>query len=249
MTLPQTLPQTLAAPDARERADSLAARYAPGDRLDLAGLLRDPTLGRTALVSSFGADSAVLLHLVLDAAPGTEVVFVDTGKHFPETLAYRDRLAAHLSIRTLTVVTPGPEAVQRTDPFGGLHLTDPDACCDLRKTRPLHGLLRGYDSWITGRKRAQAASRAALGLIEADGAQVKINPLAGWTPADIEAHLDRHALPRHPLVAQGYPSIGCGPCTSPCAPGEDPRSGRWRGRAKTECGIHFGPAGAVRRAG
>ena len=235
--------------DPASRAAILAARHARRDAIDLPGLFADPALGRVALVSSFGAESAVLLHLVLSVAPGTEVLFLDTGKHFAETLLYRDRLAAHLGIERLTVLHPDAGALRRTDPFGGLHATDPDACCDVRKTRPLQTALSGFDSWITGRKRAQGPSRAGLAPIEADGAHVKVNPLAAWTADEVEAYLARHDLPRHPLVAQGYPSVGCAPCTSPCAPGEDPREGRWKGRAKTECGIHFGPSGQVVRPG
>ena len=237
------------AADAAARAEALSARHVQGDAVDLPGLLADPALGRVALVSSFGAESAVLIHLVLSAAPGTEVLFLDTGRHFPETLAYRDRLTAHLGIARLTVLRPEDGALRREDPFGGLHAADPDACCDLRKFRPLQAALAGFDSWITGRKRAQSPSRAALAPVEADGARVKLNPLAAWSAGEVASYLDRHALPRHPLVASGYPSIGCAPCTSPCAPGEDPRGGRWRGRAKTECGIHFGPSGRAARHG
>ena len=243
----RTPPRTAA--DAALRAGALSARHVRGDAIDLPGLLADPALGRVALVSSFGAESAVLLHLVLSAAPETEVLFLDTGKHFPETLAYRDRLAAHLGIARLTVLRPEAAALRQADPFGALHGTDPDACCALRKTGPLQGALAGFDSWITGRKRAQSPSRAALPPVEAEGARVKLNPLAAWSAGEVASYLDRHALPRHPLVASGYPSIGCAPCTAPCAPGEDPRAGRWHGRAKTECGIHFGPSGRTVRTG
>ena len=251
LPLPRTADSAQAGPrpaaDAPLRATALSARHVRGDAVDLAGLLADPALGRVALVSSFGAESAVLLHLVLSAAPGTEVLFLDTGRHFPETLAYRDRLAAHLGIERLTVLRPDAPTLRRDDPFGDLHGADPDACCDLRKTRPLQVALAGFDAWITGRKRAQGGARATLRPVEADGPHVKLNPLAAWWPDEVEAYLDRHGLPRHPLVARGYPSIGCAPCTSPCAPDEDPRGGRWRGRAKAECGIHLGPGGRWER--
>ena len=252
ITFPAPRSQDAAAPlrpveGAASRAATLAARHVRGDAIDLSGLLADPALGRVALVSSFGAESAVLLHLVLSIAPATEVLFLDTRRHFPETLAYRDRLAAHLGIERLTVLRPDTGALRRADPFGGLHGADPDACCQLRKARPLQAALSRFDAWITGRKRAQSAARGALAPVEVDGGHVKLNPLAAWSPDEVERYLDRHGLPRHPLVARGFPSIGCAPCTSPCRPGEALREGRWRGQGKTECGIHFGLAGRAAR--
>ena len=196
--------------------------------------------GRIALVSSLGADSAVLLHMVSKIDAAVPVVFVDTGKLFPETLAYRDTLAKHLGLTNVQTAAVDAEAEARADADGTLNARDPDACCDLRKMQPLAQALGGYDAWITGRKRFQNATRASLALFEADGARVKINPLAGWDAAAILAYLELHDLPRHPLVAQNYLSIGCAPCTTPVLPGEDARSGRWRGRGKTECGIHLG---------
>jgi phosphoadenosine phosphosulfate reductase len=216
-------------------------------------LLRDMLLrafpGRIALVSSFGAESAVLLHMVASIDRATPVIFLDTGKLFPETLRYRDALCARLSLTDLRSVAPDAGRLARTDAQGRLWETDPDLCCWQRKVEPLDEALGGFAAWITGRKRNQAALRRALPLVE-DGpdGRVKVNPLAGWDQDDIAAYFAAHDLPRHPLESQGYRSIGCAPCTRPVRAGEDPRAGRWAGREKTECGIHLArsaaPAGA-----
>ncbi|PQO24504.1 phosphoadenylyl-sulfate reductase [Rhodobacteraceae bacterium WD3A24] len=234
------------------RADALAAVYQGlSAEAVLAGALEDPGVGRLALVSSFGAESVVLLHMVSRVAPATPVLFIDTLMLFEETRAYQRDLAATLDLRDIRVIGPDREELFRRDPDALLHRSNPDACCDLRKTRPLERALEGFDGWITGRKRHQTGARADLPLFEAEGTdgRLKLNPLADWTPEDIGAYIDHHALPRHPLVARGFPSIGCTPCTSRTRPGEDPRAGRWRGRDKTECGIHFGAGGHARRAG
>ena len=222
-------------------ASRLGARFAAmgsGALLRLA--IQDLFPARIALVSSFGADSAVLLHMVAQVDKGTPVVFVDTGFLFPETLDYRDELVNLLGLTDVRAVQPSEEDLQALDPEGFLWSSDPDGCCDIRKVKPLAKAIEGYDAWITGRKRFQSSTRAALPLFEAEGERVKINPLAGWDASDLLAYLDRHALPRHRMVAKGYPSIGCIPCTSPVKPGEDARAGRWRGKGKTECGIHLG---------
>lgn len=212
--------------------------------LDARALIRlsiqDLYPGRIALVSSFGADSAVLLHLVSTVDKATPVVFVDTGHLFPETMAYRDELVALLGLTSVQAVTPSAEDLATYDPEQFLWSSDPDLCCEVRKVRPLGRAIAGYDAWITGRKRFQSDTRAALPLFETEGERIKINPLAGWTATRLLAYLDEHALPRHHLVAQGYPSIGCIPCTTAVRPGEDARAGRWRGKGKTECGIHMG---------
>lgn len=223
------------------RAARLNARYRHHSATDvLRHALRDPEAGDLALVSSFGAESAVLLHLVSVIAPATPVLFVDTLMLFPETLDYQRTLARRLGLRDVRVVTADPAAIAAADPAGRLHRTDPEACCALRKVAPLEAALAGFGGWITGRKRFQGATRAALDFFEVDGeGRIKVNPLAHWRREDIEDYLTNNALPRHPLVARGYPSIGCLPCTTPVAPGEDPRAGRWRGQDKTECGIHF----------
>ncbi|MDE2619943.1 MAG: phosphoadenylyl-sulfate reductase [Sphingomonadales bacterium] len=208
----------------------------------LATVLREGLAGRVAVVSSFGAESAVLLHLVAQLAPDTAVLFLDTGKHFPETLAYRDALVRRLGLTNLQVITPDAATLAKRDENGLRWSYDPDGCCEIRKVQPLAAALAGFDASITGRKAFQAATRANLPRVELDRSdaqgRLKLNPLIDWSAEDIAAYFTAHDLPPHPLVAQGYPSIGCSPCTSRVAPGEDPRSGRWKGWDKTECGIH-----------
>jgi phosphoadenosine phosphosulfate reductase len=196
--------------------------------------------GKIALVSSFGAESAVLLHLVASIDRHVPVVFVDTLRLFPQTLAYRDTLADRLGLTDMRTVKPEPEQLAVADPYKALWMTDADACCHIRKTEPLARAMEGFDAWFTGRKRFQAATRAAIQSFEQDGARIKVNPLASWGVDELKAYMAEHELPPHPLVAQGYPSIGCQPCTSKVKPGEDARAGRWRGLEKTECGIHLG---------
>lgn len=196
--------------------------------------------GRAATVSSFGAESVVLLHLLSRVDRAAPVLFLDTEMLFPETLAYQRELADLLGLTGLRVIRPESVAIAARDPGGDLHRREPDLCCRLRKTEPLDAALRGYTAWITGRKRHQTRARAGLDLFEADGAgRLKVNPLAGWSTAQVNAHIEAHGLPRHPLVREGYASIGCAPCTTRVAPGEDARAGRWRGREKEECGIHL----------
>jgi phosphoadenosine phosphosulfate reductase len=227
--------------DGRARAAELAARHGGSSaHALLTAVLHDSGLGRVALVSSFGAESVVLLHLVARVAPALPVLFLETEMLFPETLAYQADVAATLGLSDVRRITPSPEAIAAQDPDGRLNARDPDACCRLRKAEPLARALSGFDAWITGRKRFQGGARAALPLFEADDAgRIKVNPLAGWGPWDISDYIRAHDLPRHPLVDRGYPSIGCAPCTAPVRAGEDMRAGRWRGSAKTECGIHF----------
>ena len=206
--------------------------------------IEDLYQGRIALVSSFGADSAVLLHMVSTIDKATPVIFVDTEQLFPETLAYRDMLVERLGLTNLQSFVPDAAELAAQDPENFLWASDPDRCCDLRKVAPLARSLTGYEAWITGRKQFQANTRASLPFFEAEGERVKLNPLAGWSATKVLAYLDAHDLPRHSLVAKGYPSIGCIPCTSAVRPGEDARAGRWRGRGKVECGIHIGAINA-----
>ena len=202
-------------------------------------VLTESMVGDVALVSSFGAESAALLHLVASIDPAVPVLFLDTGKHFPETLAYRDTLVERLGLTNLRVLAPDPELLAKKDGSGLRWSYDPDGCCEIRKVLPLDAAMAGFDASITGRKAFQASTRNALPRFEVDAAgKLKVNPLADWTKTDIEAYFATHDLPRHPLEAQGYLSIGCAPCTSKVKPGEDPRSGRWVGWEKTECGIH-----------
>lgn len=207
------------------------------------GFLKDAIsrAGRVAMVSSFGADSAVLLHMVAQIDRNLPVLFIDTLALFPETVAYQKELAAHLGLSNVQTITPDRAALFERDADGLLHRSDTERCCTLRKAEPLERALQGYDAWITGRKRHQAATRADLDRVELEPGtgRIRLNPLADWSAAQIGAYLDAHELPRHPLVARGYPSIGCQPCTSRVLTGEDPRAGRWRGTEKTECGIHF----------
>lgn len=224
--------------DAEVRA--LNAQY---DGADAHAVLRTAILEQypeeITLVSSFGADSAVLLHMVAEIDRATPVIFVDTGKLFPATLRYRDDLVDRLGLSDVRSQTPDPEDLAEKDTGGMLWMSDTDACCHIRKVLPLDMALDGFSAWISGRKRFQSSNRANLALFEVDDGRVKVNPLADWSAADVLDYAKVHDLPPHPLVAQGYPSIGCLPCTDKVKPGEDPRAGRWRGQDKTECGIHL----------
>lgn len=224
-------------------ARCLSARLRGEDARDiLAVALKEEFAGRIALVSSFGAESAVLLHLVASVDRSTPVIFLDTGKHFAQTLAYRRKLARDLGLKDVRDIEPSPEALAEQDPDGKLYSVDTDACCHIRKVRPLNDALEGFDAWITGRKQFHSAGRAQLPVFEASARHIKVNPIVQWSHDDVAAYAARHELAAHPLVAQGYPSIGCWPCTRPADSAEDVRAGRWQGAEKTECGIHL-PAG------
>lgn len=222
----------------------LQERYFPSLlNIDLSGLLTDPILGRTALVSSFGTQSAVLLHYVTQLRPSIPVIFLDTHKHFSETLEYRDQLTELLSLNLL-VVRPDTSLLQEEDPRNTLSQEDPNTCCMIRKTFPLQDTLDHFDSWISGRKRFQSISRSTLPILERDGTKLKINPLAIWTESEVEQYSQKFNLPRHPLQSYGYPSIGCEPCTEKVMSGGNSRNGRWsKFPEKTECGIHLSPDG------
>ena len=201
-----------------------------------------------ALVSAFGAESAVLLHMVAEIAPRTPVLFIDTELLFAETLDYQRALSRRLGLADTRVLRPSREELFAGDPDGLLHHFDPDACCALRKVAPLQRALAGFDGWISGRKTWQGGARARMPLFERDPAgRLKVNPLRGWDRERIAEYFEHHDLPRHPLVARGYASLGCRPCTTPVRPGESPRAGRWRGLDKSECGIHLSPDGRVER--
>jgi phosphoadenosine phosphosulfate reductase len=194
---------------------------------------------KLAMVSSFGADSVVLLHLAAQIDKDIPVLFIDTEMLFDETLRYQVRVSRMLGFTNVKVLRATD--MRHHDPDGQLHKTNPDSCCHLRKTAPLNAALSDFDGWITGRKRHQSGTRARLNMFEVeDGTQrIKVNPLALWNTDDMQRYMAATQLPRHPLVAKCYPSIGCEPCTTPVAEGEDPRAGRWREAEKEECGIHF----------
>ena len=204
----------------------------------LTAMIREVFPGRIAAVSAFGTESAVLLHLIAKIDRNTPVIFLDTGKHFPETLRYRDLLIDRLGLTDVRSVQPDPDEIVAQDPIGQLWQLDPDRCCGLRKVQPLERALKGFDAWITGRKRFHGGQRRNLPTIESDAGRIKINPLAGWSAARVAQAFAESGLPPHPLAARGYCSIGCQPCTAVAGSDQDPRSGRWQGQAKTECGIH-----------
>ena len=234
--LAEQMPDDAAAVQEAEALDRALHHAAPSAVIESA--LRIVGRERLALVSSFGTDSAALLKVMADVDPAIPVIFLDTGWLFEETLAYRDALIEKLGLRDVRSVQPLEETLRREDPDKELWFSDPDACCRIRKVEPLQRALKPFDGWINGRKRFQGGLRTTIAVVEADGARLKFNPFANVTPADIEAIYADAQLPPHPLVASGFRSVGCMPCTSRTEPGEDARDGRWRGRSKTECGIH-----------
>jgi phosphoadenosine phosphosulfate reductase len=197
---------------------------------------------RLALVSSFGAESAVLLHLAAQVKRDIPVLFLDTGMLFGQTLDYRRQLATKLGLTDVRDLRPRFQDLAVGDPDASLWKTDTDACCNIRKVLPLDRALEGFDGWLTGRKRFHGGDRLRLAVVEQAEHQVKFNPLANWGKEELDAYVARHDLPAHPLVAQGFPSIGCWPCTSAVEEGADVRAGRWAGQDKTECGIHVARA-------
>lgn len=221
-----------------EALNSQVTGFEPLAILDFA--VQQEIINKVALVSSFGAESIVLLHMVSLIDQNMPVLFLDTQMLFDETLAYQTGVARQLGLSDVRRIQPDPSRISEMDPHGSLHQSGKDTCCALRKTQPLQHALRGFDTWITGRKRFQSGRRADLEVFENDGGQrIKVNPLAHWDPKDLETYIKTNDLPRHPLVARGFPSIGCAPCTSAVKDGEETRSGRWRDSEKTECGIHF----------
>ena len=199
--------------------------------------------GQIMLSSSFGAESAVLLDMVAQVDPTIPVIFLDTRRLFGETLRYQKTLTDHVGLEDVRIVRPDDGVLLRLDPEDMLFNEDPDKCCHIRKVQPLDNILNkmgnlGFKAWITGRKQFQAETRTSLSVIEADSNFIKINPLADWSGEDIKQAFFAKNLPPHPLVADGFKSIGCMPCTSRVAEGADPRSGRWAGKGKIECGIH-----------
>ncbi len=236
---PQILPERITrSPDlpSAEELDQALRNQSPS--AVIAAALQAVGREHLAVVSSFGTESAALLKVMADVDPAIPVIFLDTGWLFEETLAYRDTLIATLGLRDVRSIKPLEETLSREDPNRELWFSDPDACCRIRKVEPLARALAPFSAWINGRKRFQGGLRATIPVVEQDGIRLKFNPFANVTREEIEAIYAAAKLPPHPLVASGFLSVGCMPCTSRTSPDEDARAGRWRGRPKTECGIH-----------
>ncbi len=226
--------------DYDSRVDILNLSYRDADAKEILTVARKEKFGeKLGYVSSFGAESAVMLGLISEVDKSIPVIFIDTGMHFQQTLQYRDQLTKHLGLTDVRTVKPVPDEVKEIDPKGLLHKTDPDACCEVRKVRPLGPALEGLEAWITGRKRFHGGGRVRLPVFEQSEGRIKVNPLTNWEPDAVARYLKEHDLPPHPLVADGYPSIGCWPCTVRPTDPNDVRSGRWAGRNKEECGLHL----------
>ncbi len=197
------------------------------------------TFGERFCVTSSMGD-AVLAHLAAQVAPGVDVVFLDTGYHFVETIGTRDAVEATMDVNLITISTPLSVAEQDEQYGKDLYRTDPDLCCKLRKVQPLADSLANYDAWATGLRRAETRNRVIAPVIgwDAKKRKVKVSPIARWSDEDVERYIAENGVLVNPLTYDGYPSIGCWPCTRRVAPGDDPRSGRWAGMNKTECGIH-----------
>lgn len=219
-----------------DELDRALANAAP--REIVAAAVRSVGRENLAVVSSFGTESAALLKIVADVDPAIPVVFLDTGWLFDETLAYRDTLTVQLGLKDVRSIKPLDDTLAREDGERDLWFSDPDRCCFIRKVEPLQRALKPFSAWINGRKRFQGGERSVIPVVEADGNRLKFNPLANVSREELEAIFKDSMLPPHPLVASGYASVGCMPCSSRTAAGEDARAGRWRGKSKTECGIH-----------
>ncbi|QLC20920.1 phosphoadenylyl-sulfate reductase [Parasphingopyxis sp. CP4] len=229
----------------RQTADQLNSAFAELSASQILDrVLNGGVAGRPAVISSFGAEAAALLKLIADKDPATPVVFLDTRKHFSDTLDYVDDLMDVLGLSTLVRVRPSARRLALEDPDGKLHSVDSDRCCYLRKTLPMIGVLRNYDCVLTGRKRYQTADRAGMDYVDVQESWLRVNPLADWSHDQTRDFLSSENLLEHPLVAMGYSSIGCEPCT---IPSDDHRAGRWADEDKTECGIHITENGAVAR--
>ncbi len=228
--------------------DLISRRYGQLEGVDLLEpLIREVFPGRIALVSSFGIESAVLLHMVSQVERHTPVVFLDTGRLFPETRQYRDEIVAQLKLSDVRSITPLSRDERELDAQGSLWQSNPDLCCHFRKVESLERALHGFQAWITGRKQFHGGMRASLPTLETADWRLKVNPLANWTLEQFKAYAEEHNLARHPLSEKGFTSAGCIPCTSKPSPDGGLRSGRWSGSEKTECGIHFGSDGRVQR--
>jgi phosphoadenosine phosphosulfate reductase len=230
--------------DSAQRLERLKRDYGTLDgHALLAAMIEKEFAGKIAISSSFGAEAAVLLKLVSDIDKSTPVLFLDTGFLFDETLHYKETIAAELGLTNIQAIKPDQVHLDNVDPDGTLHERDTDYCCHIRKVLPFETALAPFDAWVSGRKRFQNSERSELAGIELDvDGRFKINPLYNWGYEKVLAQFKEMDLPRHPLVAKGYPSIGCYPCTRAVKEGEDQRAGRWSGQGKTECGIHKSPS-------
>ena len=225
--------------DLRAAAERGAAELGPdATAQQLLGWAAD-TFGSKLIVASNMQD-AVLVDLAAKAAPGVDVLFLETGDHFAETIGTRDAVEHVHDVRIVNARARRSVAEQDAEFGKDLFARDPGACCAMRKVEPLQDTLAGYDAWVTGVRRVEAPTRANTPLVQYDEkfGLVKINPIAAWSDEDMDAYITEHGILVNPLVAEGYPSIGCAPCTAKPAPGADPRSGRWAGTAKIECGLH-----------
>ena len=221
------------------RLEELRRLHGRRDGADLVAALAAEFPARIGVISSFGIESAVLLDLVASVDQSLPVIFLDTGELFDQTHDYREQLVAHLGLTDVRRISPSKEELAEAEE---LWRTDHDRCCSLRKVAPLHRVVGDFDALIDGRKRFHGAEREALQTIEAgDKGVLKVSPLARWSEKQIAETFRARRLPIHPLVAQGFRSVGCWPCSRASKPGEGPRAGRWAGSAKTECGIHLPP--------
>ena len=223
--------------------DKLALLRVQAEGLDSQRLLKlaiESFPGKVGVISAFAAESVVLLHQVAQIDPSTPVLFLNTHKLFGETMRYRDRVQETLGLTDIRSVGPHPDDRRAQDPEGTLWSRNPDACCHFRKVVPLRRALAGFDAVVTGRKRFQTSERATMEKVEFAEGRVRFNPLVDWSLADLMAYMDEHKLPKHPLINDGYPSIGCIPCTRRVGAGEGYRDGRWAAWEKDECGIHSG---------
>jgi len=224
---------------ADKKAADLAQKYSDLEGIDLLKvMIKKEFPDRIALSSSFGAEAAVLLDLVLRIDSKIPIIFLDTGKLFEETYNYVTQLSRHIGFKDLRIIRPKKERLLKKDPSGNLWQTEPDMCCHIRKVEPLETALKGFKAWITGRKRYHGDIRLNLDPIESVDGYIKINPLINWDAKRIQSYFSEKKLPKHPLLSRGFKSIGCYHCTRETEDGEGVRSGRWLGDQKTECGIH-----------
>ncbi len=224
---------------ADQNLNALVERYAGIEGRHLIRNVARDFSGRIAVLSSFGTESAVLLHMVSEVAPNLPVIFLDTEKLFPETLAYRDQLVSEFGLTNLKIWKPDQLDLLDEDPSGDLHQSSTDRCCHIRKTLPMERALSNFDVVISGRKRYHGATRQDLEFVSHQNGRLKVEPLAGFSALDLQNYMQAYHLPSHPLKLQGYRSIGCIPCTSLGGTDDNPRAGRWMGTEKTECGIHI----------